>query len=395
MDRYELKEQLGDGSFGRVAKATSKETGEVVAIKQIKQKYKTWKACTDLREVRSLRSLSHPNIVPIREVIRERDESLYFVFDFMPGGSLYELTKAAVEDRKAGRPQRLTRQLAGSFVRQILQGLSYIHSRGYVHRDIKPENILVNGPTCKLADFGLAREVTKPALTFYVSTRWYRAPEVILHCAAYGKPIDIFATGLILAELFSLRPLFPGTSEIDQLNKMVQLLGPPMEETWAEGMKKLKRMNFNLSGPSQTKAGESALAIKRALPIDLNDVAARFIDLLIRWSPEKRPTADDALRHEFFRPSDASKSVEIEERSDMSGTKKILPGQKRQVLDKQCDLSKKGPVMGHHVAEVPIKVVDAEPKPSLEEENEFGEYIKAFSMRGQPEKVERCFQTFW
>ena len=81
----------------------------------------------------------------------------------------------------------------------------------------------VNGNTCKVADFGLAREVSRGAkdITYYVSTRWYRAPEVILHCPSYGKPIDIFATGLILAELYSLRPLFPGLSEIDQMNKVM------------------------------------------------------------------------------------------------------------------------------------------------------------------------------
>jgi len=175
MDRYELKGEIGDGSFGRVMKATRKENGDVVAIKHIKRKFKSWKACVDLREVSSLRNMSHPNIVSIKEVIRERDESLYFVFEYMPGGSLYELTKACIEDRKGGKPEsRLTKELISSYVRQILSALSYIHSKGYLHRDIKPENILVNGDLCKVADFGLAREVSKGdnGITYYVSTRW-------------------------------------------------------------------------------------------------------------------------------------------------------------------------------------------------------------------------------
>ena len=137
MNRYELQEEIGDGSFGRVMKGRNRETNEIVAIKHIKRKFKTWRACVDLREVQSLRRMSHPNIVPIMEVIRERDESLYFVFEYVPGGSLYEVMKACIEDRKHGRPERLTRDNIRTFIEQILRGLSYIHSNGYVHRDIK------------------------------------------------------------------------------------------------------------------------------------------------------------------------------------------------------------------------------------------------------------------
>lgn len=90
-----------------------------------------------LREVTSLRNMSHPNIVPILEVIRESDESLYFVFEYMSGGSLYEIMKARMEDRKAGNASRLPEGLVRSYIMQILCGLSYIHSQGYVHRDIK------------------------------------------------------------------------------------------------------------------------------------------------------------------------------------------------------------------------------------------------------------------
>jgi serine/threonine protein kinase len=75
----------------------------------------------------------------------------------------------------------------------------------------------VKNETVKLADFGLAREIrSRPPFTDYVSTRWYRAPEILLRAAAYNSPIDLFACGCIMAELYTLRPLFPGTSEPDQ-----------------------------------------------------------------------------------------------------------------------------------------------------------------------------------
>ena len=99
---------------------------------------------------------------------------------------------------------------------QTLQGLAYMHKQGYFHRDMKPENLLCYGKTVKIADFGLARETaSKPPFTDYVSTRWYRAPEVLLRDTAYNGSIDIFALGAIIAELFTHKPLLPGSSESD------------------------------------------------------------------------------------------------------------------------------------------------------------------------------------
>ena len=93
---------------------------------------------------------------------------------------------------------------------------SFPHA-GYFHRDIKPENLLCNGAeNVKIADFGLAREIrSRPPYTDYVSTRWYRAPEVLLRSTNYSSPIDIWACGAIIAELYSLKPLFPGSSEVN------------------------------------------------------------------------------------------------------------------------------------------------------------------------------------
>ncbi|XLS96753.1 hypothetical protein HN51_039488 [Arachis hypogaea] len=86
-----------------------------------------------------------------------------------------------------------------------------MHQRGYFHRDLKPENLLVTKDIIKIADFGLAHEISsQPPYTEYVSTRWYRAPEVLLQSYLYSSKVDMWAMGAIMAKLFSLRPLFPG-----------------------------------------------------------------------------------------------------------------------------------------------------------------------------------------
>ena len=153
------------------------------------------------------------------QVIREND-ILYFVFEFMQE-NLYELMK----DRDRYFPESVIRNI----IYQVLQGLSFMHKNGFFHRDMKPENIMCNGTELvKIADFGLAREIrSKPPYTDYVSTRWYRAPEILLRSTSYNSPIDIWALGCIMAELYMLRPLFPGTSEMDQLFKIISILGTP------------------------------------------------------------------------------------------------------------------------------------------------------------------------
>lgn len=91
-----------------------------------------------------------------------------------------------------------------------------MHKQNYFHRDLKPENLLEFKGTLKIADFGLVKETNEmPPFTEYVSTRWYRAPEIILGSREYNKAVDIFALGAIMAELYITYPLFPGKNEAD------------------------------------------------------------------------------------------------------------------------------------------------------------------------------------
>lgn len=211
MDRYKILETVGDGTYGSVVKAVNKNTEEIVAIKKMKQKYYTWDECMSLREIKALRKLNHKNIVKLKEVIRVKDD-LYFVFEFMEK-NVYQ----KIQHRSEDLPEKDVKII----IYQSLAGLAHMHKHGYFHRDLKPENLLCNGDIVKLGDFGLAREINSdPPYTDYVSTRWYRAPEILLRSTTYSSPIDIFALGAIMAELYMLRPLFPGKSEMDQIYKL-------------------------------------------------------------------------------------------------------------------------------------------------------------------------------
>eukprot|EP00965_Chrysotila_dentata_P048690 1615654-Pleurochrysis_carterae.AAC.1 len=235
MNRYKTIKPLGDGTYGSVVKAVNRTTGEIVAIKRMKKKFYSWEECMQLREVTSLRKLSHPNIVKLKEVIREND-ILYFVFEFLDM-NLYQLCK----DRDKLFPESKVRNMTY----QMLQALAYMHKHGFFHRDLKPENMLVSGNTMKIADFGLAREIrSKPPYTDYVSTRWYRAPEVLLRAPQYNAPIDTWAIGTIMSEMFTLRPLFPGTSEADEIYKICSVLGTPTASSWKQGLALAQNMNF-------------------------------------------------------------------------------------------------------------------------------------------------------
>lgn len=282
MDKYRLMKEIGDGTCGNVYKAVNLETNEIVAVKKMKRKFYFWDECINLREVKCLRRLNHPNIVKLKEIVKENHE-LFFIFEHMEC-NLYQLMK----DRR----DPFTEAEIRSYMSQILKGLAYMHKNGYFHRDMKPENLLVKQDVIKIADFGLAREVmSKPPYTEYVSTRWYRAPEVLLHSSFYTPAIDMWAVGAILAELFTLSPLFPGQSETDQIYKICNVLGTPDNNIWYEGMSYPPSVNFSYKIPPRNLSEIITNASMEA--IDL-------IQKLCSWNPLKRPTAEEALQHPFF-----------------------------------------------------------------------------------------------
>ncbi|XP_037135423.1 serine/threonine-protein kinase MAK isoform X5 [Syngnathus acus] len=319
MNRYTTLKQLGDGTYGSVLMGRSNESGELVAIKRMKRKFYSWEECINLREVKSLKKLNHANVVKLKEVIRENDH-LYFVFEYMKE-NLYQLMK----DRRKLFPESVIRNI--SF--QILQGLSFIHKHGFFHRDMKPENLLCMGPELvKIADFGLAREIrSKPPYTDYVSTRWYRAPEVLLRSSTYSSPIDLWAVGCIMAELYTLRPLFPGNSEVDEIFKICQVLGTVKKLEWPEGYHLASAMNFRFPQCVPTP-------LKTLIP-NASREAINLMKDLLQWDPKKRPTAVQALRYPYFQVGQV-----LGPRPHSQEAKKV---QARQTIQKQVSDSRVEP----------------------------------------------------
>lgn len=286
MDKYIIQKQIGVGAFAQVSKAINKTTNEVVAIKKMKKKFATWEECISLNEIKSLTKLKHPNIIKLIEVIRSNDE-LYCVFEFCQQ-TLYQ---SYLSYKEKGIP--LPEPLIKSLIYQTAQGLSFTHKHGFFHRDLKPENLLLNENVIKIADFGLAREIrSRPPYTDYVSTRWYRAPEIMLKSTNYNSPVDIYALGCIMAELYLMSPLFSGGSEIDQLNKICSVLGTPNSSLWNEGV---------------ILAGKIHFTFPQYQPINLSSIIANtseqaitLISEMIKWDPSKRLNITQVLQHPYF-----------------------------------------------------------------------------------------------
>ncbi|KAJ9543945.1 hypothetical protein OSB04_023652 [Centaurea solstitialis] len=284
MEKYHKLEEIGRGSYGVVFKALNTETGELVAVKKMTdRKYHSIKECMNLREVKSLYKVNnHPNFVKLNEVVVEND-ILYLVFEYM---------ECTLFDRIRFRRNPFSETEIRNLCLQIFQGLAYMHNRvGIFHRNLKPENLLVSKDVIKIADFGQAREINaKPPNPDYITTRWYRAPEVLLHARAHDSSVDMWAMGAIMFELFTLQPLFKGSSATDVMHKICSVIGTPTETTWSFGIHHANNIRF----PEFPGVDLSSL-----LP-SANSEAINLISALLSWSPCARPTAEEALQHPFF-----------------------------------------------------------------------------------------------
>ena len=233
-ERYEVKKGVGQGAYGLICAAKDTKTGDQVAIKKITNAFEDAVDCKRiLREIRLLQHFSHENVLNLRDIMMpppgkaEDWKDIYLVTELLDTDLHYIIhSKQALSDDHIQY-----------FVYQILRGLKAVHSAKVLHRDLKPGNLLVN-KNCdlKICDFGLARGVDSgsQALTEYVVTRWYRAPELLVQNRRYGAPVDLWSVGCILAELLGAKALFPGKDSLHQLKLIVERLGAPSDDEIAQ-----------------------------------------------------------------------------------------------------------------------------------------------------------------
>ncbi|KAJ9489498.1 hypothetical protein VN97_g3785 [Penicillium thymicola] len=284
-ERYTEWKPIGLGVSGVVCSARDQLAHLTVAVKKLAEPFKTPAIARHMfREIKLLRQLRHENIINLTDIFISPSEDIYLVTELM-ATDLNTILKA----------KRVENQFVQYFMYQIMRGLKYLHSAGVIHRDLKPSNILVN-ENCdlKICDFGLAR-IQESHMTGYVSTRYYRAPEIMLTWRKYNEKVDIWSAGCIFAELLLGEPLLPGTNHINQFCVITDLLGNPPEEV-IKNITSENTLNFINSLPKRERK-----PISQLIP-SANADAAGLIDRMLQFDPQVRISATDALASLYLAP---------------------------------------------------------------------------------------------
>uniref|UniRef100_A0A1A9W790 Mitogen-activated protein kinase n=1 Tax=Glossina brevipalpis TaxID=37001 RepID=A0A1A9W790_9MUSC len=237
---FDIRKRLGKGAYGIVWKALDKRTNETLAVKKIFDAFRDeTDAQRTFREIIFLKAFrTHPSIVKLHNVYKASNNlDIYLIFEYVES-DLHNIIKKGT----------ILKDIHKRYVMyQLINAIKYIHSGNVIHRDLKPSNVLIDSKCrskstlmCKLADFGLARSVSnrpvrdnndmgsdmpmEPLLTDYVATRWYRAPEILVASKRYTKGIDMWSLGCILGEMIRGKPLFQGSSTVNQIEKIILAL---------------------------------------------------------------------------------------------------------------------------------------------------------------------------
>ncbi|XP_075745538.1 cyclin dependent kinase 11B pitslre isoform X8 [Rhipicephalus microplus] len=289
VEEFHCLNRIEEGTYGVVYRARDKKTDEIVALKRLKmEKEKEGFPITSLREINTLLKAQHPNIVTVREiVVGSNMDKIYIVMDYVEH-DLKSLMEVMKQPFLVGEVKTL--------MLQLLKAVAHLHDNWILHRDLKTSNLLLSHKgILKVGDFGLAREYGSPLkhYTPIVVTMWYRAPELLLGVKEYSTPIDMWSVGCIFGELLTMKPLFPGKSDIDQLNRIFKDLGTPSEKIWPgyTELPLVKKVTFT-EHPYNN--------LRSRFGHTLSNLGFDLINKFLTYYPQRRITAEDALKHEFF-----------------------------------------------------------------------------------------------
>jgi len=294
LDRFEILQKLGKGAYGIVWKVEDKETHEILALKKV---FGAFQNATDaqrtFREIIFLQELAdHENIITLLDVMKaDNDKDIYMLFECMET-DLHAVIRANILEDIHKR----------FIIYQLLKAIKYMHSGEVIHRDMKPSNLLLNSECLvKVADFGLARSIEfkekeasrHPVLTDYVATRWYRAPEILLGSTDYTKGVDLWSVGCILGELLGGKPMFPGTSTMNQLDRIIEITGRPSAED-------IEAINSPFAATMLESLPETQPRSLASMFPNAPEDALDILNKLLQFNPNKRITAAQALEHPYL-----------------------------------------------------------------------------------------------
>ncbi len=287
---YTPLKPIGNGAFGMVYKAKDNNNGKIVAIKKVFQdlRYKN-------RELSILKEINHENCCYLYDYFYTNasdnpdEEYLNLIMEYIPQTLHRELR--IYSKQKKSMPLLLIKL----YSYQIIRGLAYMHALGICHRDIKPDNILTDPETheLKICDFGSAKKLVKgqPNVS-YISSRPYRAPELIFGATEYTSAIDLWSGGCVIAELVLQQPIFAGDSSLEQIVEIIKVLGTPNKSQIISMNPEYTEYKFPIIKPeSWDKVFKG-----RGMPKEFMDL----IDKMLMFAPEKRTKPLYLLGHPFF-----------------------------------------------------------------------------------------------
>ncbi|KAJ6827046.1 uncharacterized protein M6B38_369140 [Iris pallida] len=304
--RYYITEYIGSAAFSKVVQAHDLQTGIDVCLKIIKNDKGFFDQSLD--EIKLLKFVNKYDPADECHILRLYDyfyhqEHLFIVCELLRA-NLYEFQKY---NQDIGGDVYFTLRRIQAIARQCLEALEYLHHLRIIHCDLKPENILIKSYSrceVKVIDLGSSCFQTD-TLCFYVQSRSYRAPEVILGCS-YDEKIDIWSLGCILAELCTGDVLFPNESVVTILARMIGILGPIDMEMLKKGQETPKYFtdDYDLYHKNEETDQVEYIILERsslAHHLQANDAAfIDFVNTLLQINPKKRPTASRALQHRWL-----------------------------------------------------------------------------------------------